>query len=207
MSDADSTGEMGQGSPVRDRYPTTRTLATPRNTRRMLLRMITPTRARLIWREITASRSCGTSTNGRKETMYASTKLTTSALVVDADSPGGERGRTRLTIDSTDGQCWLLSRFIMWHAHAQDAVHAVHCEQPPAPVEDAARDRPRKLGIRLPLPQPVQVPRHLVLERLQPGHFLRERRRFCKRCVELDSTSQPDTEDVPLLPWNVGSAR
>ena len=118
MSDASAIREIGQGTPVRDRYPTTRTLATPRSTRRMLLRMIAPTRARLIWREITASRSCGTSTNGRKETMYASTKLTTSALVVGAASPGGERGRTRLTIDSTDGQCWLLSRFIMWHAYA-----------------------------------------------------------------------------------------
>ncbi len=51
--------------------------------------------------------------------MYASTKLTTSALV-DADSPGaegGDRGKMRLTIDSTDRQRPIFVRRSKRHSH------------------------------------------------------------------------------------------
>ena len=73
----------------------------------MLLRMMTPTRAKLICREITATLSAGTCTKGRKENRYAITKLTTSAFV-EVDSPGldeGERGIIRLKIDCHDHEC------------------------------------------------------------------------------------------------------
>lgn len=77
-----------------------RTLATPRSTRRMLLKMMAPTSARLIWREMTATLSGARCTKGRNESMYASTRLTTSAFdVVSPPGMGAERGSTRLTVD------------------------------------------------------------------------------------------------------------
>ena len=93
-----------------------RTPATPRSTRRMLLRMMMPTSARLTCREIAATLSCGTCTNGSTESMCASTSDTTSAFVCcggvpsspGVDGGGGERGRTRLTIDCEKRE-WRLS--------------------------------------------------------------------------------------------------
>ena len=67
----------------------------------MLLRMIAPTSARLICREMTATLLGGRCTNGRKDRAYASTKLTASALVDPCTAPGSdgrERGKTRLTM-------------------------------------------------------------------------------------------------------------
>ena len=86
-----------------------RTPATPRSTRRMLLRMIAPTSARLICREMTATLSCGRCTNGKKDSAYASTKLTASAPVEPCAVPGSdgrERGRIRLTMHYHEGSSW-----------------------------------------------------------------------------------------------------
>lgn len=74
------------------------TLATPRNTRRILLRISIPTKARLICRETTATSSTLSCTDGKSDSAWARRMVSTSVFVRVRDGSCAREGKTMFNI-------------------------------------------------------------------------------------------------------------